>query len=161
MYIYFSFMNRFLQQSILYASQRSYLDDLFRVYPTIPDGIRDIDKTIWNNIETAFSAQDNIALVKNLLRLNLFPIKDSYVAYLKRDKSSIEKNPQTINRLAGRLYELGIDKIFEKCSEPKETNRQIGPLFKRWINSGILGIKPIPINDFPIYKRKCHFIGKR
>ena len=159
MYIYFSFMNRFLQQSILYASQRSYLDDLFRVYPTIPDGIRDIDKTIWNNIETAFSAQDNIALVKNLLKLNLFPIKDSYVAYLKRNKSSIEKNPQTINRLAGRLYELGIDKIFEKCSEPKETNRQIGPLFKRWINSGILGIKPIPINDFLSTKENAILSG--
>ena len=29
-------MNPWLELSIEYANQRSYLDDLFRVYPTIP-----------------------------------------------------------------------------------------------------------------------------
>ena len=38
---------------------------------------------------------------------------------------------------------MGLDKIFEKCSEPKETNRQIGPLFKNWILKGGLGIQPV------------------
>jgi len=83
-----------------------------------------------------------------LLKLDLFPIKDSYVAYLKRDVSSIVKNPKTVNRICGRLYEMGIDKIFERCSEPKETNRQIGPFFRRWINSKVLGLQPIGIQDF-------------
>jgi hypothetical protein len=36
-------MNYFTQLSIDYANQRSYLDDLFHVYPTIPEGIREID----------------------------------------------------------------------------------------------------------------------
>jgi len=80
--------------------------------------------------------------------LELFPIKDSYVAYLKRDKSAIERNPKTIARLSGRIYEMGLNKIFEKASEPKETNRQIGPLFRRWLNKGSLGIQPIPLRDF-------------
>ncbi|MDR2601978.1 MAG: hypothetical protein LBC53_05950 [Spirochaetaceae bacterium] len=40
--------------------------------------------------------------------------------------------------------------LFEKCSEPKETNRQIGPLFKRWLANGGLGIKPVGINVFQI-----------
>lgn len=83
-----------------------------------------------------------------MLKLDLFPIKDSYVAYLKRDVSSIVKNPKTVNRICGRLYEMGIDKIFERCSEPKETNRQIGPFFRRWINSKVLGLQPIGIQDF-------------
>ncbi len=35
-------MNYFTQLSIDYANQRSYLDDLFHVYPTIAEGIREI-----------------------------------------------------------------------------------------------------------------------
>ena len=141
-------MNYWTQLSIDYASQRSYLDDLFQVYPTIPEGIRNIDKGLWNNVEKAFKKRNNKELLENLLKLNLFPIKDSYVAYLKRDKSAMGRNPATVDRLCGRLYEMGLDNIFSKCSEPKETNRQIGPLFRRWLNKKSLGIKPVRINKF-------------
>jgi len=136
-------MNHFLQLSVDYANQRNYLDSLFRVYPTIPEGIRELDSRKWEKVENSFHQQDNQALIESLLKLNLFPIKDSYVAYLKRDKKSINLNPETINRLGGRLYEMGLSKIWEKCSEPKETNRQMGPLFKRWLGRGSLGIQPI------------------
>ena len=126
-----------------FANQRNYLDELFQVYPTIPDGIREINQELWQQVEIAFNSQDNLRLLNTLLKFDLFPIKDSYVAYLKRDPSSIERNPQTVNRLCGRLYEMGLNKIYEKCTEPKETNRQIGPLFKRWIDKGSLGIQPV------------------
>jgi hypothetical protein len=43
---------------------------------------------------------------------------------------------------------MGLNKIFERCSEPKETNRQIGPFFKRWIKTGALGIQPVTIAEF-------------
>ena len=141
-------MNYWTELSIEYANQRSYLDDLFQVYPTIPEGIRDINADRWINIEKAFDKKNNDALIRELLKLNLFPIKDSYIAYLKRDASSIDRNLKTISRICGRLYEMGLDKIFERCSEPKETNRQIGPFFKRWINSKTLGIQPVGLDDF-------------
>ncbi len=141
-------MNKWTKLSIEYANQRSYLDDLFQVYPTIPEGIRDINEEIWKDVERAFKNRNNISLVKELIKLNLFPIKDSYIAYLKRDNNSIERNPKTINRICGRLYEMGLDKIFERCSEPKETNRQIGPMFKAWLNKKTLGIQPVPIDVF-------------
>lgn len=141
-------MNKWTKLSIEYANQRSYLDDLFQVYPTIPEGIRDIDDMIWKEVEKEFKKKNNVSLVKELLKLDLFPIKDSYIAYLKRDKTSIERNPRTINRISGRLYEMGLDKIFEKCSEPKETNRQIGPMFKDWLNRKALGIQPVLIDEF-------------
>jgi len=141
-------MNYWLKLSIEYANQRSYLDDLFQVYPTIPEGIRDIDENIWEEVEQAFKNKDNIGLLKSLLKLDLFPIKDSYVAYLKRDPSAIERNPATVNRLCGRLYEMGLDNIFKRCSEPKETNRQIGPLFRRWLNRKSLGIQPVKLEEF-------------
>lgn len=141
-------MNRFTKLSIEYANQRSYLDDLFQVYPTIPEGIREIDTAIWKNIEKAFKRQNNLQLINELLKLDLFPIKDSYIAYLKRDKTAIERNPRTINRICGRIYELGLDKLFERCSEPKETNRQIGPMFKEWLRKKPLGILPVTMENF-------------
>ncbi len=141
-------MNKWTKLSIEYANQRSYLDDLFQVYPTIPEGIREINNDIWKDVENAFKKKNNITLVKELLKLDLFPIKDSYIAYLKRDKTSIERNPKTINRISGRLYEMGLNKIFERRSEPKETNRQIGPMFKDWLNNKTLGIQPVSIDEF-------------
>lgn len=148
-------MNKWIQYSIQYANQRSYLDDLFQVYPTIPEGIRDIDPIKWNAVERAFKARNNKALITSLLQLDLFPIKDSYIAYLRRDPDAIRRNPQTINRLCGRIYELGLSKLFERCTEPKETNRQIGPLFKDWIRSKALGIMPIPLNKFVATSRNA------
>ncbi|HLA48103.1 MAG TPA: restriction endonuclease [Nitrospinota bacterium] len=141
-------MNYWIQLSIEYANQRSYLDDLFRVYPTIPEGIRDIDSGLWKEIEKAFENHNNTALLENLLQLDLFPIKDSYVAYLKRDRESLKRNPATVARLGGRLYEMGLDEIYSRSSEPKETNRQIGPLFKRWLKKKSLGIEPMKLEDF-------------
>jgi hypothetical protein len=141
-------MNYWAELSIEYANQRSYLDDLFSVYPTIPEGIRAIDLNIWGDIENAFSKQDNLALILALLTLKKFPIKNSYVSFLRKDTSSLLRNPQTINRLAGTLYTLGLDKIYDKCTEPKETNTQIGPMFSRWLQKNALGIKPVPLHTF-------------
>ena len=140
--------NMWTNLSISLANQRNYLDLLFRVYPTIPEDCREINKILWNQIEIAYNNRDSQRLIRNLLQLDLFPIKDSYVAYLKRDAGAIARNPETVNRLAGRVFEMGLNKLFEKCSEPKETNRQIGPLFKNWIDSGALGIMPVSYNEF-------------
>jgi hypothetical protein len=141
-------MNYFTQLSIDYANQRSYLDDLFHVYPTIPEGIREIDNKKWEKVENAFAKQDNELLITELLKLKLFPIKDSYVGFLRLDKHAIQRNPATIDRICGSLYQMGLETLFEKCSEPKETNRQIGPLFKRWLDKKSLGIKPITLAEF-------------
>lgn len=141
-------MNKWTELSIEYANQRSYLDDLFQVYPTIPEGIRSINETVWKNIEKAYKQKDNDYLIRELFKLDLFPIKDSYIAYLKRDRNAIARNPRTINRICGRLYEMGIDKMFERCSEPKETNRQISPMFRNWLKNKSLGIVPVALNEF-------------
>jgi len=132
-------MNHWTKLSAEFAGQRNYLDELFKVYPMSPNLRRELTKAKQNSISKHFNEKNNEELVKDLLSLEIFPLKDSYVAYLKRDPSSIKRNPNTINRLAGNLYQMGIESIFEKCSEPKETNRQIGPLFKRWIDNGTLG----------------------
>lgn len=141
-------MNPFLQQSIEYARSRAYLDDLYTIYITIPNAIRDIDETKWERVERAFDVKDDEALVRELLGFDLFPIKDSYVPFLRKDYSAISRNPLTVTRLACELRDMGIEKIYEKCSTPKEANRQIGPMFKFWIKKGKLGFPVLPIDDF-------------
>ena len=132
-------MNFWTKRSVEFASQKNYLDELFKVYPISPNLRREIAPAVWSKIEEAYNNRNNEELIRTLLKLELFPVKDSYVAYLKRDSSSIARNPQTINRIAGNLYAMGLDAVFEKCSEPKETNRQMGPMFKYWIDKGTLG----------------------
>ena len=141
-------MNYWTELSIEYANQRSYLDDLFQIYPTIPNGIREVDENVWNMIEKSFNERDNASLVKHLLRLEKFPIKDSYISFLRMDNESIDRNPQTINRITGYFYEMGLSKLFEKCTEPKESNTQIGPMFSKWINKHSLGIEPVDVDIF-------------
>jgi len=141
-------MNYWTELSIEYANQRSYLDDLFQVYPTIPEGIRDINQKKWKEIEIAFENQDNIELISTLLKLKKFPIKNSYVSFLRKDNASLLRNPQTVNRLAGSIYQLGLNKLYEKCTEPKETNTQMGPMFSRWIQNKSLGIVPVNLETF-------------
>lgn len=141
-------MNYFLAQSIELANQRDYLDQLFRVYPMCPDSIRMVDSSKWDIFENAFRQNNQAKIIESLLDFELFPIKDSYIAYLRRDKSAILRNPATVARICGRLQEMGLDKIYENLSQPKETNRQIGPLFKRWINSGVLGLNPVLLDKF-------------
>ncbi len=43
---------------------------------------------------------------------------------------------------------MGLNKIFERCSEPKETNRQIGPMFREWLRKKSLGIAPVKLKRF-------------
>jgi hypothetical protein len=62
-------MNKWTKLSIEYANQRSYLDDLFQVYPTIPDGIRDVNDEIWGGVETAYKHKNNDLLIRELTEI--------------------------------------------------------------------------------------------
>lgn len=151
-------MNIWTRISAEFAQQRNYLDELYKVYPITPNLRREISKETENNIRQAFQENNNKKLVSSLLNLELFPIKDSYVAYLKKDNEAITRNPQTINRIAGNLFQMGIEDIIEKCTEPKETNRQMGPMFKQWINKGTLGAPIIRVGEeFLNFNGNCIF----
>lgn len=152
-------MNHWTQLSIEFANQRNYLDELYRVYPMEPDTLRELDEKKWAAVEQAFKRKSNSELVQALLKLKLFPIKDSYVAYLKRDPGAIDRNPATVDRLAGRLFEMGLEAIWTRCSEPKETNRQIGPLFRRWLQRGSLGVPLLAVDKFVATKANAVLWG--
>lgn len=139
-------MNIWTRKSFELANQRDYLDQLFKVYPMANNLSRNLPDHVINELSTCFSNNDNEALINLLLRQKLFPVKDSYVAYLRKDKSAISRNPQTVNRLAGMIYDMGFDETINKMQSPKETNRQIGPLFKNWVNRKSLGV---PVTNNP------------
>jgi hypothetical protein len=141
-------MNYWTDLSIQFANQKNYLDELFTVYPLAPDVIRELNTTAWKNVEQAFRSKNDRELMQGLLRLELFPIKDSYIPFLRRDKTAIDRNPETVRRICGRLYEMGLEKIYARSSEPKETNRQIGPLFRRWLNQKTLGLPVLTELEF-------------
>src|ERR1700759_1435336 len=152
-------MNYWTELSIQFANQRNYLDELLSVYPLAPDVIRQLDETTWKKVEAAFQARNDQELLQNLLTLVLFPLKDSYVSYLRRDRTALPRNPETVKRICGRLYEMGLEKIWARSSEPKETNRQIGPLFRRWLNQNTLGLPLLSELEFTATKDNAILSG--
>lgn len=153
-------MNIWTEKSIALANQRNYLDLLYKIYPMSINLRRELAEATVQKITINFNNRDNINLLKVLLEQEIFPIKDSYVAYLKRDKTAINRNPFTVNRLSGMLYEMGLEEIFDKTTVPKETNRQIGPLFKKWIDQETLGCKVTKDkNEFLNYNGNIIFNG--
>ena len=137
-------MNYWLQQSIDLANNGNYLDRLADVYPMEEDERRTIplpvlDKIVYN-IENVGSLGE---LFDACIRLDLFPIKDSYVAYLRKNRDAVGRNPETLRRIEDRIRSMGVERVLERITEPKETNRQIGPMFRNWLIKQDIG--------FPIY----------
>lgn len=135
--------NPWTQKSIDYAASKAYLDDLYSVYPVVHDNVRNVDQEVLYKVERYFNDRNNVDLIRSLLELDLFPVKDSYVPYLRRSQDAIRKNPKMVNRICADLYEMGWKELLKRCTEPKEANRQMGPMFKNWLNTGALGMKPV------------------
>ena len=115
------------------ANNDEYLDKLHAIYPIMPNIQRSLDYRTWSRVEKAFSSNDDRALIGALLDLKLFPIKHPFVAYMRRDRTSIQRNPQTVKRITSELRGHGLDALKGMCSAPKEQNRQIGPMFRQWV----------------------------
>lgn len=149
-------MKKYLQASINLANEKNYLDQLSAVYPMIPETNRELAVGKWEKVEEAFEAQDDLKLIESLLDLELFPIKDSFVPYFRRDKGALERNPETVRRLSDRLYAMGLAEIWDRATQPKETNRQIGPMFRRWLQEGSLRVPLIRSDaDFEAASMNC------
>jgi len=113
------------------VNNQDYLDRLQQVYPH-EEGERDIDQNTLDSIRQSFEERDNIALLNKLLNLDKFPYKDSYVAFLRKDRTAIERNPRTVHRICDRLYAMGIDDVIEGATRPKEANTRRGNQFRAW-----------------------------
>lgn len=153
-------MNYWTEKSIEIANEGAYLDRLYNIYPMGNNECRNIAPDVIDTINRAIEIQDDTTLINYLLRQELFPIKDSYVAYLKRDSDAILRNPKIVNRITNKIYKIGAEEVIRRIREPKETNRQMGPLFNNWLKRGELGLNLVESEEALLKsKDDCIFIG--
>jgi hypothetical protein len=127
-------MNKWIEKSIEIANSARYLDKLSEVYEMQVNPERPLDENIVAKSKKAFDERNDKELIKLLIRnAAVFPVKDSYVGFLRKKEKAIDENPKTIERIAERLRTLGFEKMMQEASRPKETNRQLGNAFKKWL----------------------------
>ncbi len=126
-------MNKWIQESIGLANAPGYLDNLTQVYPVTREAKRELSSDIRAQLKAAYDERDGAKLVRALLELDKFPIKDPYVAFLRKRDVFIDYNPNVVDRLAQTLLSMSFDELIGGCEEPKEFNRQIGTLFRNWL----------------------------
>ena len=143
-------MNKWVQKSIELANSPGYLDRLSEVYPVTREAKRVLSSEIKAQLKDAYDERDGARLVRALLELDKFPIKDPYVAFLRRRDIFLTYNPNVIDRLAQTLFSMNFDELISGCEEPKEFNRQIGTLFRNWLPK--LGYPFLSEDEFDKYE---------
>lgn len=125
-------MNEWSKRTLSLVNDQDYLDKLQQIYPH-EEGERDVAQSTLNSIRQSFAQRDEASLLDKLLNLDKFPYKDSYVAFLRSDRTAIGRNPQTVRRICDRLYAMGIDNVIEGVTQPKEANTRRGNQFRDWV----------------------------
>jgi len=126
-------MNTWTKKSIELARKPGYLDALSAIYVMNINLNRPLTEETEKKIREAFHGRKSKELLHLLIQNEVFPVKDSYVGFLRLNPAAIDQNPITIKRLAERLYSLGIETLLKEATRPKETNRQLGHSFKKWL----------------------------
>ncbi len=124
-------MNQWSKVTLKLVRKENYLDRLVEVYPH-EEGERDVDEDVLKAIRSSFESKNKNALLNQLLDLNKFPYKESYVAFLRRDRDAIKRNPKTVKRICDHLYKMGVERVIEGAITPKEANTRRGPAFATW-----------------------------
>ncbi len=128
-------MNKWIKKSIEIANAPGYLDKLSKIYVMNVNPGRPLDATVEQSIKRAFKDKNTKNLIKLLLEAEIFPVKDSYIGFIRAKKDAIDQNPETVERIGKRLYSLGLDKLIEEATRPIETNRQLGSAFRKGLPS--------------------------
>lgn len=128
-------MNKWIKKSIEIANALRYLDKLSKIYVMNVNPERPLDKDLEQSIQKAFKDKKTKKLIKLLLEAEIFPVKDSYIGFIRAKEKAIDQNPETIKRIGERLYGLGIERLLQEATRPKETNRQLGSAFRQWLPS--------------------------
>lgn len=125
-------MNKWALKSVEFAKKKDYLDRLQEVYPVEPKK-RTIEQKSIDGIRKAFKTGNKAALLNQLLGLKKFPYKDSYVAFLRKDRTAILRNPKTVDRICKTLTSMGLQEVIEGITAEKEANTRRGSSFKQWL----------------------------
>jgi len=127
-------MNPWSQQTQQLVTRLNYLDRLQTIYAH-EEGERNITEKTIASIREAFADGDANRLLDELLSLEKFPYKDSYVAFLRKDRTAIDRNAETVKRIFDNLSRMGIEGIIAGVSQAKEANMRRGPQFSSWLRA--------------------------
>jgi hypothetical protein len=137
-------MNDWSKKTLALVTKKDYLDQLQMIY-SHEEGERDVSDETIRLIKAAFRKRDSKALLNQLLSLEKFPYKDSYVGFLRKDRNAIKRNPQTVKRICDRLYSMGIESVINGITQSKEANTRRGPQFSNWIKNNF---KVVDLDQF-------------
>lgn len=140
-------MNHWIEKSIKIVNSPGYLDRISEIYEMQINPERPLSDNIVSELKKAFDNKDARRLIKLFIdNSEIFPVKDSYIGFLRIKEEAINENPKTIQRIAKRLYSLGFERMMQEGTRPIETNRQLGNAFKGWLPK--LGYKLVDENEF-------------
>lgn len=125
-------MNPWSRKTVELAKKQNYLDSLYSIYPNEVEE-REVDAKKLEAIETYYKKRDRIELLQRLLDLEKFPFKDSYISFLRSDRTAITRNPKTVKRITDILFKMGLDDVKKGILEPKEANTRRGQQFRNWL----------------------------
>jgi hypothetical protein len=127
-------VNKWISKSIAIANSNNYLDNLMSLYPLAPNPERKLPKGAEEMIKEMMSGKDE-NLIPYLLKLEKFPIDNSYVGSLKYDNNLLKKNPRTVKAISKILYDMGFEDVIHGAKEPKRRSKQIiGSDFSHWLS---------------------------
>lgn len=139
-------MNEWTKKSIDLANLPGYMDAIVKVYPFKLGDRRPVDNKIKKELKKLYSDGKNVELLLKLLELKKFPIDHPYVGFFKAEhrnsrKKLLEKNPAALNKIIdvlrsqNRDNKTGFDGMIIGSEEPIAMNRQIGPLFGKYVEN--------------------------
>lgn len=137
-------MNDWSKKTLELVHNEDYLDKLQAIY-SHEDGVRTVSTGSISAIRKSFESKDETTLINQLLDLGKFPYKDSYVAFLRKDRTAIERNPATVKRICDRIFDMGIDNLIAGITQPKEANTRRGNQFRNWMK---MQYKAVDISAF-------------
>ena len=122
------------RKTFLLANEPGYIDAVMRIYPVKEGAERTLKEEDWRKVSEAYDARDDIALLEALFSLDVFPAKGPD-ANLLRSKAGgyLHEEPETVKRLAGRIYALGKEELRARCEAPVASSRQLGQAFREWL----------------------------
>ncbi len=126
-------VNEWVVRSIEVANRENYLDQLYEVYPLDFGEERLIPAGTIDAIQQAHNARDGVALVRELLRIERFPIGYPYATLLRQRLRLADLNPQTMQRIARHLLDMEFSRLLAHCMTPKPANTRIGPMFRNYV----------------------------
>lgn len=128
-------MNKWIKKSIQIANAPRYLDNLSKIYVMQVNPQRPLSENVEKRISQVFREKNTKELIKLLLTAEIFPVKDSYIGFIRAKEKGLDQNPKTVARIGERLYGLGLETLLQEATRPKETNRQLGSAFRRYLPS--------------------------